>query len=140
MTDFYTDPLAESRFLPELTDLTRAYWTGGLDGKLLLMRCESCQTWVNPPESLTCGCGGVLSPQESCGTGTVFTFSINHQPYNPVVPNPYVVALVEMDDQPNLRVFTNILGCEASEVSVGMTVEVRFEDHGDKAVPIFVPR
>lgn len=140
MTEFYTDALAESRFLPELTDLTRSYWTGGLEGKLLLMRCDSCGTWVNPPESPTCACGGTLAPEESCGTGTVFTFSVNHHPYNPTVPNPYVIAIIEMDDQPNLRVFTNILGCEPEQVSIGMPVKVAFEDHGDKAVPVFIPR
>jgi uncharacterized protein len=140
MTEFYDDVLAESRFLPPLTDLNRAYWTGGKEGQLLLMRCQSCRTWVNPPESTTCACGGTLAPEPSCGTGTVYTFVVNHQPYNPVVPNPYVVALVEMDDQANLRVFTNLLGIEPQQVRVGMPVEVRFEDHGEVAVPIFVPR
>lgn len=140
MTDFVTDSLAEHRFLPDLTDLNRSYWTGGLEGKLLLMRCERCATWVNPPETATCACGGALVPAESCGTGTVFTFSVNHHPYNPAVPNPYVVAIVEMDDQPNVRVFTNIIDCEPEQVSVGMPVEVRFEDHGERAVPVFVAR
>ena len=132
--------LASSRTLPNVTDLNRAFWTGGKDGQLLIQRCESCGLWVNPPEAAVCAsCGGTLSPQPVNGTGTVFSFTINHQPYNPATPVPYVVALVELAEQENLRVFTNLIDVEPQAVKIGMAVNVRFEDHGEVFVPVFAP-
>jgi uncharacterized OB-fold protein len=55
------------------------------------------------------------------------------------VPTPYVVALVELEEQADLRVFTNLVGVEPAQVAIGMPVEVRFEDHGEIFVPIFTP-
>lgn len=74
----------------------------------------------------------------------MFSYTVNHQPFNPSVPVPYVVAIVELDEQPDLRIATNIVGCDPDSVHVGLPVEVRFERHdvgGDAVfVPVFTPR
>jgi hypothetical protein len=78
------------------------------------------------------------------GQGTVFTYTINHQPFNPAVPVPYVIAIVELAEQADLRIAANIVDCEPDSVYVGLPVEVRFEGHdvdGDSVfVPVFAPR
>ena len=78
------------------------------------------------------------------GRGTVFTYTVNHQPFNPAVPLPYVIAIVELEEQADLRIATNIVDCEPDSVHVGLPVEVRFErqDVDDESVymPVFAPR
>lgn len=78
------------------------------------------------------------------GDGTVFTYTVNHQPFNPAVPVPYVIAIVEMAEQADLRIAANIVDCEPVSVYVGLPVEVRFERHAvdneSVFVPVFVPR
>ena len=59
------------------------------------------------------------------GRGTVFTFTVNHQPFNPAVPVPYVIAIVELEEQAGLRIATNIVDCEPESVCIGLPVEVR---------------
>jgi uncharacterized OB-fold protein len=60
----------------------------------------------------------------------VYSYIVNH---HAVVPGfqdeaPYVVALVELDEQKGLRLTTNMVGCKPEEVKVGMPVEAVFED------------
>ena len=139
MDDTFERALATSRMMPAVTDLNRHFWTGGANGQLLLLRCEDCQRWVNPPQSACPSCSGTLSPQPTSGKGTVFTYTVTHQPYNPAAPVPYVVAIVELGDQEGLRVFTNLIGIAPASVTIGMPVEVCFEDHGEVFVPLFTP-
>lgn len=65
----------------------------------------------------------------------MFTYTVNHHPYNPAVPIPYIIAIVELDDQDGLRVAANIVDCEPDSVFCGMPIQVRVD--GDGAV--FVP-
>jgi hypothetical protein len=73
------------------------------------------------------------------GRGTVFTYTVNYHPFNPAVPPPYVIAIVELVEQVGLRFTTNIVDCAVDEVSIGMAVEVTFEQAGDAWVPVFRP-
>ncbi len=67
----------------------------------------------------------------------MFTFTVNHQPYNPEVPVPYVIAIVELVEQDGLRFTTDIIGCSPDAVEIGMPVRVCFEQQGEVFVPIF---
>ena len=55
------------------------------------------------------------------------------------MPVPYVIAIVELDEQADLRIATNIVDCEPDSVYVGLPVEVRFECHDDDNETVFVP-
>jgi uncharacterized OB-fold protein len=127
------------RMIPDLTDENRAFWTGGAQGELLIHRCGECGRWVEPSGASCAACGGSLSPQPVSGRGTVFAFTVNHQAWSPDVPVPYVVALVQLEEQEDLRVPTNIVGCEPEAVATGMAVQVLFERNGDAFVPLFEP-
>ena len=53
------------------------------------------------------------------------------------MPPPYVIAEVELAEQPGLRLLTSVVGCD--EVTIGMPVRVRFEQAGDAWIPVFGP-
>ena len=73
---------------------------------------------------------------------TIATYTINHHPWIPGFDPPYVVAIVEIEEQPSLRLMTNIVDCKPDEVAIDMRVEVVFEDAGEDDVflPLFRPR
>ena len=52
---------------------------------------------------------------------------------------PYVIAEVELVEQADLRLLTNVVGCEAEAVRVGLPVEVCFARTGATHVPLFRP-
>lgn len=127
------------RILPELDDANRAFWTGGARGQLLVMRDQATGRWVHPADPDAVAAGRVV-PEPVSGRGTVFTFTVNEQQYHPDVPPPYVIAIVVLDEQDDLRIPTNVVGCDPADVRIGMPVEVVFEQHGEVHVPLFRPR
>ena len=126
--------------MPTITRENRAFWTGGANGQLLIQHCDACGRWVHPPAKACPSCGGgTLTPQATSGRGTVFSFTINRHPYNPAVPLPYVIAIIELAEQDDLRLITNIINCDPEQLSVGMSVRVLFEQHDEVFIPIFEP-
>ena len=80
-----------------------------------------------------------MVPEATSGKATVFTFTVNHHAYNPSVPIPYVIAVVELAEQEGLRFTTNVVHCTPESVTIGMPVRVTFEDRGEIYVPVFEP-
>jgi uncharacterized OB-fold protein len=78
-------------------------------------------------------------PTAVSGKGRVHTFTINIQTWSPDEPDPYVVAQVELVEQPGLRFLTNIVGCPPDEVRIDMAVRVVFENEDDIWFPLFEP-
>ena len=130
---------AAPRMTPPLDDLNREFWTAGASGQLRLTRCASCRRWVFPLASVCPDCGGHTAYEATSGKGTVFTYTTNSHPYNPAVPIPYNISIVELSDQEGLRFTTNVVGCPPEDVHIGMPVHVAFEQHGDVFVPVFAP-
>ena len=140
MSDTVSDQIPTPRIMPPVNDRNRHFWTGGAVGELQILRCQACRFWIHPPVGTCPACGATtLAPEATTGIGTVFTFTINRHPYNPSVPIPYVIAIVELDDQADLRFTTNIVHCEPEAVTIGMPVRVVFEHHEDVYVPVFEP-
>jgi uncharacterized OB-fold protein len=112
----------------------------GAEGRLSICRCESCARYIHPPMPRCTDCGSLkVSPQAVSGRARVATFTINHQVWVPGLAVPYVIAAVELVEQAELYVFTNIIDCPAEDVHIGMDVEVTFEQHGEIFLPMFRP-
>jgi uncharacterized OB-fold protein len=128
------------RVLPRVTPQSRHFWQGGADGKLQLLRCRACGSWIHPPQPLCPDClSKDVKPEAVSGRATVLTFTLNHQPWVPAPDHPYAIAIVELEEQAGLRLMTNIVNCPAEEVRIGMPVQVVFEQHDDVYFPLFEP-
>ena len=126
------------RLLPTLTPANTPFWTRGLEGELVILRNQATGTWIHPPE-LADPTDANIAPEVVSGRGKVMSFTVNHHPYNPEVPVPYVIAIVTLDEDDAIRLPTNIVGCEPDEVYIDMPVSVVFEQHEDVAIPLFEP-
>ena len=128
------------RVLPRVTERNRHFWTGGAEGKLRFLRCRSCRTYVHPPAPVCPSClSRDVAPEAVSGRATVLTFTLNHQPWVPAPDHPYAIAIVEIEEQPGLRLMTNLVNCPPESVQIGMPVRVVFEQHEDVYVPLFEP-
>lgn len=76
-------------------------------------------------------------PTPVSGRGRVATFTVNHQPWTPELAEPYIVAIIELEEQAGLRFLSNIIGCPPDEVEIGMPVRVVFEQVEDVWIPLF---
>ena len=130
----------EQRLLPEPSMESRAFWAGGRDGQLLILRCHGCGHFFHPPAPACWRCRSTdVAPEPVSGRGTVAAYTINRQPWLPGLPPPYVVAMVELADEPDVRVMSNVVGIPVEDVRIGTEVEVFFEEWDDVWIPLFRP-
>lgn len=129
------------RTLPEVTADSRAFWTGGADAELRIHRCRTCGRYFHPPAPACFRCRSrEVGPEPVSGRATVASYTLNHHPwFGEAFPIPYVVALVELEEEPDTRLTTQIVDCDPESVRFGMAVEVDFEQHEDVWVPVFRP-
>ncbi|HMC52172.1 MAG TPA: OB-fold domain-containing protein [Acidimicrobiales bacterium] len=128
------------RVLPRVTGENEHFWRGGAAGELRFLRCRDCGQYVHPPAPICPRClSKDLGPEAVSGRARVATFTVNHQAWYPGLDPPYVIAIVEIEEQPDVRLMTNILNCEVDRVEIGMPVTVTFEQHDDVWIPLFEP-
>ena len=128
-----------ARLAPSMTSDTQFFWDGVRAHRLLIQRCGGCRALRHPPRPMCPQCQSLeWDTIESSGRGTVFSFVIPHHPQFPWFPEPYVVALVDLEE--GTRLVTNIVGVAPEAVTIGMPVAVRFEHFdGDVVLPMFAP-
>jgi uncharacterized protein len=124
--------------LPEARFETAPFWTGGEHGELLIYRCGDCGLWLHPPKPVCRRClSRSVAPVAVSGYGTVYSYTVNYQPWIPDVPVPYTLAIVELDEDASLRVSTRLVGVEPADVRIGLRVKVIFEQNEDVWLPCF---
>lgn len=124
------------------TPLNRFFWEAGLEGKLLIQRCQACSLYLHPPVPVCPECHALdLAPEPVSGNAIVYTYTIIRRAFHPAFADdiPYVVAIVELQEQVSLRLVTRIVDCPPEAVSIGMSVRVKFQQHGDAWLPVFSP-
>lgn len=77
-----------------------------------------------------------MEPEDVSGRGEVFSFTVNHQSWDGST-DPYVIAIVRLDEQDDLRLTTNLIDCDPAEVAIGQPVEVVFEHREPVWLPLF---
>jgi hypothetical protein len=137
-----SDPKRPQRPLPRIDEETRGFWEACARHELYVQRCGDCRTFRYPPRAV---CPGCLSSEvewvRSSGRGTVYSFTVTHQNQAPGFRErlPYLLAVVELEER--VRLMTNVVGCAAEAVRIGMPVEVEWEDvTPEVTLPLFRPR
>jgi uncharacterized OB-fold protein len=77
---------------------------------------------------------------KASGHGKVLSFTVVYRPVTQAFATdvPYVVALITLDEGPQLM--SNVVGCPPEKVQIDMPVEVTFEDWTEEiSVPKFRP-
>ena len=125
--------------LPHVDEENRWFWEACARHELVLQKCAACGTIRFYPRAL---CAACLSSEtryvRASGRGKVYTFTVTHQNQAAGFRDglPYVMAYVELEEGP--RILTNIVQTPPDEVSIGMPVEVVFEDIDEAlAIPKF---
>ena len=122
---------------------TDGFWHATSEGYLALSRCQDCNTWQQPPVERCRQCGGPTSYQPVSGRGAVYSYIVVHHPAVPGFADhlPYVVGMVELEEQPGLRLASRIVGVRPDEVRIDQAVQAEIValPGGDFSVPVFRP-
>lgn len=125
------------RVLPSIDEPSGFFWTAGADGRLRFLRCSACSYFIHPPAPYCPRCGGRdAAPEAVAGRGKLYSYTVNHQPWDGS-SDVYIIGLVAMDEQRDLRLLTNLVDLAPDDVCIGMPVEVIFEEHPPVYLPLF---
>jgi uncharacterized OB-fold protein len=103
------------------------YWEGINRHELVFQRCKECGTWRHPPRPVCPKCRSFEKEwAPSTGKGTVYSCVTYQESPHPGFKAPYSVVLVEMEE--GVRLVSNMVDIKSEEISIGMPVEVVFED------------
>ncbi len=124
--------------LPQRTDDSREFWDGCNQRRLLLRRCDSCESVFYYPRSSCPVCGSQrLSWVESSGSGTVFAFTrveVSFYGNQWESQLPYIVLLVDLAEGP--RMLSRLVG-ETEGLCTGANVHVDFVVVENQWLPFF---
>ncbi|SHN40160.1 thiolase C-terminal domain-containing protein [Cryptosporangium aurantiacum] len=134
----------DDRPLPQPTLATAAFWSSGADGTLRMSRCSGCRRWFHPPMPCCPTCGSTeIGLEPTSGRGTVVAVTVTRQAWLRSFPPPFAIAIVAIEESPEARLTTNVVGCPPDDVRIGMRVRVRFDHRpspeGDVWIPDFEP-
>lgn len=128
------------RPLPMITPDNEFFWTSGAEGLLRVQECTACAALIHPPQAVCRYCHGQqLGTRVVSGVAVLIGFTVNHRFALPGLPAPYVVGQVALVEDQRIRLTTNIIECDPGELTLGMRVEVVFEQFDDVWLPLFRP-
>ncbi|MBO6813433.1 MAG: Zn-ribbon domain-containing OB-fold protein [Rhizobiaceae bacterium] len=129
--------------LPEIHELTKPFWEGAKNGKLLMQKCSKCGTVNFQPKPWCIECGSRDMPwTEMKQEGTVYSYTVSRT----VAMNypgwkeelPVILCLVDIDD--GARMYAQVKGVDPEDMKVGMRVTAIFEDISEEyGIPKFKP-
>ena len=129
-----------SKQLPEINPSDKPFWDAAKRHELTAYRCLNCRTYY----SQVTDCLACDSPKmewvKVSGKGEVYTFGIYHQLYHPAWKDdlPYNVSWIKLDEGP--LIMSNVVDCKNEDITVGMPVEVVFDDVTEEVtLPKFRP-
>jgi uncharacterized OB-fold protein len=129
------------RPIPEFD--AQEFWAGCNRAELLMQRCTSCKKFRWLPQPMCPSCNSLESEWvKVSGQGSVYSYTIIAHPVHPAAVSrvPYNVAQVQLDEDPQLILITNLVGVRNEDIRVGMRVRVTFEEHSPGVMlPKFKP-
>ena len=112
--------------------LTTPFWEAANNSKLVIQKCAKCDRLQHPPaqECGQCGSGGDLTWEEVSGKGRLYNYGVVHDcPIRLLQDDqPFNVAVVMLDEDPGIQMYSHLPGTPVDDVPLGADVEVVFED------------
>ena len=121
---------------------SRGFWEATAAGELAICRCVACRTWLQPPLERCRHCAAATRFERVSGRGTIFSFIVVRHPCSPGYLDdlPYLVGLIELEEQENLKLVSNVVDIPPDDVKVGMAVQVTFREVAPGyTLPLFTP-
>ncbi len=119
--------------VPVPDDLSKPFWKAAKERSLSIQRCQHCGYYSHPPDVVCPKCRG-LEPsfkfEPVSGRGRIKSWIVMQDAFLPgfVDDLPFVIAIVELEEQEGLRLVTRLVNSSDANVKIGAPVSVVFED------------
>ena len=105
-------PMIDGMLLPQPDDDSAPFFEFAAAGELRIQRCASCGRRRMPPQPMCPACGSFeVEWERMSGRGRVWSVVVVHPPLLPAyaAQAPYNVVVVELDDDPSIRLVGNVV-------------------------------
>ena len=112
-------------------ELTKPFWDAANEEKLVIQNCTACNMLQHPPSAAcrNCGSGDNMEWKGMSGKATIYNYTVVFD--TPIrmlqEDQPFNLAVVMLDDDPGIQMYSHLPGTPLDEVPVGASVEVVFE-------------
>ena len=118
------------RPVPIPDEVSKPFWEAANEQRLTVQRCTTCDRMQYPPEARCFQCNSAenLEWSEVSGRGTIDDYVVVYDSRLRMfqAEQPYNVAIVQIEEDPDIQFFSNLPGTPVEEVPVGASVEVVF--------------
>ena len=118
--------------IPVPTELDQGFWDAVNERRLVVQYCNVHSRMQHPPEATCreCGNGDNLGWREVNGRGTINDYCVMYDTRTVALKEyqPFNIAVIKLDENPDIQFFSLLPGVPADEVPVGGSVEVMFEE------------
>jgi uncharacterized OB-fold protein len=123
--------MGERKIVPNVHDReTAGFFTAASEGRLVYRACLDCGRGLHPPTAHCPSCGSWNTDwKQARGSGRLYSWTTVTRQIHPDFPTPYTLAVVELDDAPEVRLMGHLDG--EPELTAGQPMEVWFERLGD---------
>jgi uncharacterized OB-fold protein len=129
--------------LPRPDATTEFYWRAAAEHRLEILRCRSCGHYIHWPRPVCSACTSRdLRPAQVSGRGRLVSWCTVVQPFHPWFADkvPYILGLVELAEEPGLKLVTTIVGHAGHELDIGRALTVDFAPLSREfTLPVFRP-
>ena len=116
---------------PVPDELSKPFWDACNEDRLVVQNCTECDRMQHPPRG-TCGkCGSAdhLDWRPVSGRGRINGYCVQHDSRIVALKEeqPFNLVIIELADNPEIKMFSHLPGTPVGEVPVGADVQLEFE-------------
>jgi uncharacterized OB-fold protein len=129
--------------IPVADQRDEGFWRAAARGELAIQRCQACGWYCHPPTTVCSQCFSMppsFAFEAVSGRGSIVSWTTFRQTFLPGFRDdvPYVIALVELAEQPGLTLIGRLVDGADAPFAIGSAVEVVFDETTPGvAVPAF---
>ena len=121
--------MSNNKPMPVPTEISAPFWEGLKAERLLIQQCDQCSHWVFYPRRHCPACfAHELTWREVSGQATLYSFTLTRIPTLPDFADemPQMLAVIELEQ--GVRINSNLVGLDESEVTIGMRLQPVFAE------------
>ena len=115
---------------PVPDEVSKPFWDACNEGRLVVQSCTECVWLQHPPQKACASCGSEnMEFKQMSGRGKIHGYLISHDSRVMMLQEiqPFNLAVIELEDAPEIKMLSHLPGVPTDEIPVGAAVEVEFE-------------
>lgn len=121
-----------AKIIPVPDELSKPFWDAINEQRLVMQTCSVCNRMQYPPENTCreCGSDQHFTWREVQGQGIIDGYVVIHDSRLRAFHSeqPYNVAIIRLEEHPEIKFFSNLPGTPVDEVPVGAKVQIEFQE------------